>query len=106
MIKLVSELCLSSEVNLLVLSVIWFLLELVEERTNEMEGTSCIYKNPNQPIEARVKDLLSRMTLREKIGQMTQIDRSVARPSALRDLSIGISLSIHLYISLSLFLFL
>ncbi|GFZ13294.1 glycosyl hydrolase family protein [Actinidia rufa] len=84
---------LSSEVNLLVLSVIWFLLEQVEERTNEMEGTSCIYKNPNQPIEARVKDLLSRMTLREKIGQMTQIDRSVARPSALRDLSIGSILS-------------
>ncbi|XP_057474584.1 uncharacterized protein LOC130762769 isoform X1 [Actinidia eriantha] len=60
---------------------------------SNMEGTSCIYKNPNQPIEARVKDLLSRMTLREKIGQMTQIDRSVARPSALRDLSIGSILS-------------
>ena len=33
------------------------------------------YKDPNQPVEVRVKDLLSRMTLEEKIGQMTQIDR-------------------------------
>ncbi|XP_058109259.1 uncharacterized protein LOC131252629 [Magnolia sinica] len=48
-----------------------------------------IYKDAKQPIEARVKDLLSRMTLKEKVGQMTQIERSVAHPSALRDLSIG-----------------
>lgn len=49
----------------------------------------CIYKNPSAPIEVRVKDLLSRMTLQEKLGQMTQIERSVATPSALRYLSIG-----------------
>ncbi|XVF19918.1 hypothetical protein REPUB_Repub11eG0152600 [Reevesia pubescens] len=53
----------------------------------------CIYKNPNAPIEDRVKDLLSRMTLQEKIGQMTQIERSVATPSVLKDLSIGSILS-------------
>jgi len=29
-----------------------------------------VYKDPSQPIEARVKDLLSRMTLKEKIDQM------------------------------------
>lgn len=49
----------------------------------------CIYKNPNEPIEARVKDLLSRMSLKEKIGQMIQIERAVATPSAIRDHSIG-----------------
>ena len=49
----------------------------------------CIYKDPNQPTEARIKDLLSRMSLREKAGQMTQIERSVATPSVLKDLSIG-----------------
>lgn len=54
---------------------------------------NCIYKNPNEPIDARVKDLLSRMTLREKAGQMTQIERHVASPSALRDLSLGSILS-------------
>lgn len=33
-----------------------------------------IYKNPHQTIEARVEDLLHRMTLEEKIGQMCQVD--------------------------------
>ncbi|OMO67932.1 hypothetical protein CCACVL1_20192 [Corchorus capsularis] len=36
------------------------------------------YKDPKQPLQARIRDLLKRMTLEEKIGQMTQIDRSVA----------------------------
>ncbi|KAL8531182.1 hypothetical protein ACS0TY_007981 [Phlomoides rotata] len=53
----------------------------------------CIYKNSQAPIEARVKDLLSRMTLLEKIGQMTQIERSVATPSAIKDRFIGSVLS-------------
>ncbi|XP_028053315.1 uncharacterized protein LOC114257731 isoform X3 [Camellia sinensis] len=52
-----------------------------------------IYKNPNSPIESRIKDLLSRMTLSEKIGQITQIDRRVATRSAIRDLSVGSILS-------------
>ncbi|OIW19939.1 hypothetical protein TanjilG_30873 [Lupinus angustifolius] len=52
-----------------------------------------VYKNPNEPIEARVRDLLSRMTLKEKIGQMTQIERTVATPSSLIHLSIGSILS-------------
>ncbi|KAL3649162.1 hypothetical protein CASFOL_005565 [Castilleja foliolosa] len=54
---------------------------------------SC-YKDRNAPVEARVKDLLSRMTLEEKIGQMTQIERSVATLSAIKDLSIGSILSV------------
>jgi beta-glucosidase len=29
-----------------------------------------VYKNPNAPTESRVKDLLGRMTLAEKIGQL------------------------------------
>ncbi|XP_031277792.1 lysosomal beta glucosidase-like [Pistacia vera] len=49
----------------------------------------CIYKNPDAHIEDRIKDLLSRMTLKEKIGQMTQIEREVSTPSALRDFFIG-----------------
>ncbi|XP_027335133.1 uncharacterized protein LOC113849425 isoform X2 [Abrus precatorius] len=54
---------------------------------------TCVYKNPNEPIEARVKDLLYRMTLKEKIAQMAQIERTVVTPSAIRDLSIGSILS-------------
>jgi len=34
-----------------------------------------IYQNPNYSVEERVNDLLSRMTLEEKIGQMTQAER-------------------------------
>jgi beta-glucosidase len=33
------------------------------------------YENPRLPIPARVSDLLSRMSLQEKIGQMTQAER-------------------------------
>ncbi|XP_027110608.2 uncharacterized protein [Coffea arabica] len=53
-----------------------------------------IYKNPTAPIEARVQDLLSRMTLEEKLGQMTQIERSVATPSVLKDRCIGSIMSV------------
>ncbi|XP_004241177.1 uncharacterized protein [Solanum lycopersicum] len=53
----------------------------------------CIYKDPNAAIEERVKDLLSKMTVEEKIGQMTQIERAVANPSAIRDRCIGSVLS-------------
>lgn len=54
-----------------------------------MEETNLLYKNPNEPIEARVKDLLRRMNLDQKIGQMTQIERKVATPVAIRDYAIG-----------------
>ena len=35
---------------------------------------STIYQDPHRPIHERVDDLLSRMTLEEKIGQMCQVD--------------------------------
>lgn len=48
-----------------------------------------IYKDPKQPVNSRIKDLMSRMTLEEKIGQMTQIDRSVASAEVLKNYFIG-----------------
>ncbi|XP_008220446.1 PREDICTED: beta-glucosidase BoGH3B-like [Prunus mume] len=60
---------------------------------DKVKDFNCIYRNPNEPIEARVKDLLSRMTLKEKVGQMTQIERRVSTPDAIRDFSIGSVLS-------------
>jgi beta-glucosidase len=33
------------------------------------------YQDPSQPVPVRVADLLSRMTLEEKVGQMTQTER-------------------------------
>ncbi|XP_075636224.1 uncharacterized protein LOC142608350 isoform X2 [Castanea sativa] len=53
------------------------------------EDMNCIYRDPNEPVEARIRDLLSRMTLKEKVGQMTLIERRVATPDAIKDLSIG-----------------
>jgi beta-glucosidase len=44
--------------------------------------------NPTETVEARIKNLLSLMTLKEKICQMTQIERSVITP-AIKDFTIG-----------------
>ncbi|XP_062173177.1 uncharacterized protein LOC133878620 isoform X3 [Alnus glutinosa] len=62
---------------------------------SEAAGMDCIYRDPNAPVEARVKDLLSRMTLEEKVGQMTQIERIIAqpKPDLIKDFCIGSILS-------------
>ncbi|KAJ1410284.1 Glycoside hydrolase, family 3, N-terminal [Sesbania bispinosa] len=52
------------------------------------------YRNPKLPIEWRIKDLLGRMTLSEKIGQMVQIERSQVTPEVLKKYSIGSVLSV------------
>lgn len=51
------------------------------------------YKDPIQPLNVRIKDLMDRMTLAGKIGQMAQLDRSVVTPEIMRDYSIGNVLS-------------
>ncbi|KAM0929558.1 hypothetical protein ACQ4PT_001598 [Festuca glaucescens] len=51
------------------------------------------YKDPKQSVGVRVKDLLARMTLAEKIGQMTQIERENATAGVLSKYFIGSVLS-------------
>lgn len=51
------------------------------------------YKDPKQPVNTRIKDLIGRMTLAEKIGQMTQIERSVASADVMKNYFIGSILS-------------
>ncbi|CAA3020866.1 beta-glucosidase 3B-like [Olea europaea subsp. europaea] len=51
------------------------------------------YKDPKQPLSDRIKDLMRRMTLEEKIGQMTQIDRKYASPEIVNKYFIGSLLS-------------
>ncbi|XP_057445741.1 uncharacterized protein LOC130737898 [Lotus japonicus] len=51
------------------------------------------YKDPKQPLSTRIKDLINRMTLEEKIGQMVQIDRSVASADVMKKYFIGSMLS-------------
>ncbi|KAF3785516.1 Beta-glucosidase [Nymphaea thermarum] len=51
------------------------------------------YKDPTAPLNHRINDLMRRMTLEEKIGQMTQIDRVVATPEIVKKYFIGSLLS-------------
>ncbi|XP_031254485.1 uncharacterized protein LOC116112486 [Pistacia vera] len=51
------------------------------------------YKDPRQPINVRIKDLMKRMTLEEKIGQMTQIERDVSSADVIKNYFIGSLLS-------------
>ncbi|MDX3660213.1 glycoside hydrolase family 3 N-terminal domain-containing protein [Streptomyces sp. ID05-26A] len=52
-----------------------------------------IYKDPTQPIPARVADLLGRMSLDEKVGQMTQAERNAVSNADLTNFRIGSLLS-------------
>src|SRR6266496_5344942 len=49
---------------------------LVASPVRAATGAGEPYKDPSQPVPVRVADLLGRMTLDEKIGQMTQAERS------------------------------
>lgn len=51
------------------------------------------YKDLKQPLNVRVNDLLSRMTLAEKIGQMSQIERKNASAEVIEQYFIGSVLS-------------
>jgi beta-glucosidase len=52
-----------------------------------------IYTDASQPVEARVEDLLKRMTLDEKIGQMTQVEKNSIRTGDITKYYIGSILS-------------
>src|SRR5256885_14090154 len=51
------------------------------------------YKDPSQPVATRVNDLLSRMTLDEKLGQMTQAERGSISSAQITQFRIGSVLS-------------
>ncbi len=51
------------------------------------------YKNPETSLEERLEDLLARMTLDEKIGQMTQVEKNSLTPDDVRQYAIGSVLS-------------
>lgn len=52
-----------------------------------------LYTDASQPIAVRVEDLLSRMTLEEKIGQMTQVEKNSIAPEDVTKYFIGSLLS-------------
>ncbi|KAK4272336.1 hypothetical protein QN277_020906 [Acacia crassicarpa] len=51
------------------------------------------YRDPKQPLNVRIRDLMNRMTLEEKIGQMTQIERANASYDVMNKYFIGSVLS-------------
>ncbi|KAG2655767.1 beta-glucosidase BoGH3B-like [Panicum virgatum] len=56
-------------------------------------GGGARYKDPSQPLNTRIDDLLRRMTLAEKIGQMSQIERENATADVINKYFIGSVLS-------------
>jgi beta-glucosidase len=54
-----------------------------------------LYEDASQPVSVRVADLLSQMTLEEKVGQMTQAERGAvaADPTRITDWKLGSVLS-------------
>ena len=64
---------------------------------SELDAASAppAYRDATQPVAKRVKDLLGRMTLEEKIGQMTQAERGAVAddPTVIAQLNLGSVLS-------------
>ncbi|MGQ9691470.1 MAG: glycoside hydrolase family 3 N-terminal domain-containing protein [Thermoproteota archaeon] len=67
----------------------WFAVRLPEttklpskENMPPLPPSNMLYKNPNLPSEVRATDLLLKMTLEEKIGQMTLVDRTSIRDAS------------------------
>lgn len=47
------------------------------------------YRDPSLPVEARVDDLLRRMSLAEEVGQMTQAEKDSVTPELVRQARLG-----------------
>lgn len=65
----------------------WFWL--LSGWTGLLDAEYMKYKDPKQSIDSRVDDLVSRMTLEEKIGQMLQIERKYASADLVKKYFIG-----------------
>ncbi|WP_017934025.1 glycoside hydrolase family 3 protein [Nocardioides sp. Iso805N] len=66
-----------------------------QHQSQHQQSHKPAYKNPRLPVSVRVRDLLSRMTLAEKIGQMTQAERAdvTADPTLVAQWNLGSVLS-------------
>ncbi|OAH15652.1 glycoside hydrolase family 3 protein [Streptomyces jeddahensis] len=66
-----------------------------EAASSGQEASRPAYLDPSKPVQRRVADLLARMTLKEKIGQMTQAERAAVAddPSRVAEWGLGSVLS-------------
>ncbi len=82
--------------NMLRLLCIAFLILLslpVMAQQSDVPPADAPYKNATLPVDERVDDLLKRMTLAEKIGQMTQVEKNSIMMDDIDGLFIGSLLS-------------
>ena len=70
-----------------------YLAGVVPAQAAGSTGSLPPYLDPTQPSAARVSDLLGRMTLDEKIGQMIQAERASVTPEEVKDNFLGSVLS-------------
>nr|XP_043609108.1 beta-glucosidase BoGH3B-like [Erigeron canadensis] len=73
--------------------ILIFLMMVICCWASMANADNMLYKDPKQPLGVRINDLMKRMTLEEKIGQMTQIERSVASNEVMMKYLIGSVLS-------------
>lgn len=59
---------------------------------NKESLSNARYKNPKEPLEVRIKNLMSHMTLEEKLGQMVQVERVNATTKVVKNYFIGMIL--------------
>ncbi|XP_073034215.1 uncharacterized protein [Primulina eburnea] len=71
----------------LILLLVFYCLEPI------VDAEYKLYTDPKRPLNRRIKDLMTRMTLEEKIGQMVQIERAVASAKVMKNYFIGSVLS-------------
>ena len=71
------------------------IIEAKKGATVEVKGAkhNAKYRDPKQPVENRIKDLLGKMTLEEKVGQMTQLERQNLTADIVKNYFIGSILS-------------
>src|SRR5215510_6739169 len=78
---------------LTLITVFGILLSACGETTASTEPGPVSPTDSSQPIDARVEDLLKQMTLEEKIGQMTQVEKGSIGPGDITKYFIGSILS-------------
>jgi beta-glucosidase len=76
-----------------ILAAVVILVAAAVVDTGTASAADPIYQDPTQPVVARVADLLGRMSLDEKIGQMTQAERNAVSAADITNSRIGSLLS-------------
>lgn len=61
----------------------------MQESAESTVEPSALFLQADTPVETRVDDLISRMSLAEKIGQMTLVEKGSIKPSDIAELGIG-----------------